>query len=53
LWPADRLNDPALLTTAITRIVAKPVSGADLVEAIFASPVVKNNAIPDLVSRAA
>lgn len=53
LWPADRLDDPALLTTAITRIVAKPVSGADLVEAIFASPVVKNNAIPDLVSRAA
>lgn len=53
LWPADRLDDPALLTTAITRIVAKPVSGADLVEAIFASTVVKNNAIPDLVSRAA
>jgi signal transduction histidine kinase/CheY-like chemotaxis protein len=53
LWPADRLDDPALLTPAITRIVAKPVSGAALVEAIFASPVVKNNAIPDLVSQAA
>ncbi|WP_244651553.1 ATP-binding response regulator [Sphingomonas sp. CFBP 8764] len=53
LWPADRLDDPTLLTPAITRIVAKPVSGAALVEAIFASPVVKNNAIPDLVSRAA
>ena len=53
LWPADRLGDPALVGAPITRVVTKPVSGADLVAAIFATSVVKNNLIPDLVSQAA
>ncbi len=53
LWPGDRLGDPALAVAPLTRVVAKPVSGADLVAAIFTTSVVKNNLIPDLVSRAA
>lgn len=54
LWPASAEADrDTLLATGIDRIVAKPVSGAALTAALFAMPVAKDHAIPDLVSRAA
>ncbi|MEG3165377.1 ATP-binding protein [Sphingomonas sp. PB2P19] len=54
LWPvADDVERRALLATGVDRIVAKPVSGAALVAAMFSRSVSENNAIPDLVSRAA
>ncbi|TXC72828.1 hybrid sensor histidine kinase/response regulator [Sphingomonas ginsenosidivorax] len=54
LWPvsADSERDE-LLATGVARVVTKPVSGAALVAAMFETSVSKNDAIPDLVSRAA
>lgn len=54
LWPisADREREE-LLATGITRVVAKPVSGADLIAAVLHGSVLKNHSIPDLVSHAA
>ncbi len=54
LWPvAAEAERRDLLATGIDRVVAKPVSGAALVVAMFGGSVAINNAIPDLVSRAA
>jgi signal transduction histidine kinase/CheY-like chemotaxis protein len=54
LWPACTAAERQdLLDTGVTRVVARPVSGAALIAAMFDSPVSKNNALPDLVSRAA
>ncbi|MGU3390686.1 tetratricopeptide repeat-containing sensor histidine kinase [Sphingomonas sp. M1A8_2b] len=54
LWPvsADRERDE-LIATGITRVVAKPVSGVDLIGALLHRSVSKKHSIPDLVSRAA
>ncbi len=54
LWPVAAQDErDELLATGITRVVAKPVSGGALVEAMLAKPVSNNNAIPDLVPHAA
>lgn len=54
LWPAKAESERQdLLATGVTRVVAKPVSGAGLVEAMFGKPVATNSTIPDLVSHAA
>ncbi len=54
LWPisADREREE-LLATGISRVVAKPVSGGDLITALLHGSVSKNHSIPDLVSAAA
>ncbi len=54
LWPVAAQDErDELLATGITRVVAKPVSGGALVEAMLVKPVSNNNAIPDLVPHAA
>jgi signal transduction histidine kinase len=54
LWPGTGESDrEELLATGITRVVAKPVGGNALVEAMFSASVSKNNANADLVSHAA
>jgi len=53
LWPADRLGEADFGTLGVTRVVPKPVSGAQLVAAIFDTSVVRNNLLADLVSQAA
>jgi signal transduction histidine kinase len=54
LWPKTGESDrEELLATGITRVVAKPVGGGALVDAMFGGSVSKNTAIPDLVSHAA
>jgi signal transduction histidine kinase len=54
LWPkTGELDREELLATGITRVVAKPVGGGALVDAMFGGSVSKNTAIPDLVSHAA
>ncbi len=54
LWPisADREREE-LLATGISRVVAKPVSGGDLITALLHGSVSKNHSIPDLVYAAA
>lgn len=54
LWPisADREREE-LLATGVSRVVAKPVSGGDLITALLHGSVSKNHSIPDLVSAAA
>jgi signal transduction histidine kinase/CheY-like chemotaxis protein len=54
LWPKTGESDrEELLATGITRVVAKPVGGGALVDAMFGQSVSKNNVMPDLVSHAA
>ncbi|MEG3085320.1 ATP-binding protein [Sphingomonas sp. PB2P12] len=54
LWPvsADRERDE-LLSTGVTRVVARPISGGALVAEILHGSVSNNHSILDLVSRAA
>ncbi len=54
LWPvAAEPERDELIATGVTRVVAKPVSGGALIDAMFARSVSINNVIPDLVPRAA
>ncbi len=54
LWPVAAEPERAeLIATGVTRVVAKPVSGGALIDAMFARSVSINNVIPDLVPRAA
>lgn len=54
LWPvsADRERDE-LLSTGVTRVVTRPISGGALVAEILHGSVSNNHSILDLVSRAA
>ncbi len=54
LWPVSAASEQdELLATGVTRVVAKPVSGAALISAIFGGSVAENHSNPDLVSSAA
>ncbi len=53
LWPASRLPELDALIVKPTRVVGKPVSGTELLAALFDSAGMQNNLIADLVSEAA
>jgi signal transduction histidine kinase/CheY-like chemotaxis protein len=54
LWPVAAVQErDELLATGITRVVAKPVSGAALIQAIYGGPMPRNAPHPVLVSDAA
>ncbi|MCK8456386.1 sensor histidine kinase [Sphingomonas faeni] len=54
LWPVSaRQEEDELLATGVTRVIAKPVSGAALIRAIYGEPTPRKAVHPVLVSDAA